>query len=144
MFHAFISSIVLHVPPIFLPDFFIFVTSRNMWDFHCSKNLSRGILVTSPPSGVVGYQRFKGPCCLHLHFTLKIEVGGSSETSVYYYNTTRCHNPEDQDANLVVWYLQIIINSTPNPQAGWTLRAARRLTVYVTLCTNLVILHNLH
>jgi hypothetical protein len=27
---------------------------------------------------MVGYQHFRGPCCLHLYFTLKMEVAWSS------------------------------------------------------------------
>jgi hypothetical protein len=48
----------------------------------------------------VGYLHFRGPHCPHLHFTLKIKTPLSSETSVSYGNTTRCHNPEDHDLNL--------------------------------------------
>jgi hypothetical protein len=33
-------------------------------------------------SVVVGYQRFGGPCCLHLHFALMMEEAWSSETTV--------------------------------------------------------------
>jgi len=38
-------------------------------------------------SVVVGYQRFGGPCCLHLQ----------CETLVSYHNITRRHNPEEFD-----------------------------------------------
>jgi hypothetical protein len=41
----------------------------------------------------VGYQRFEGPCCLHLYFTLKMEVRWYSETSASYDITTRRHMP---------------------------------------------------
>jgi hypothetical protein len=34
-------------------------------------------------SVVTGYQRFRGPCCLHLQ--------------VSYHNATQCHNPQDLD-----------------------------------------------
>jgi hypothetical protein len=53
---------------------------------------------------VVGYQHFRGPCCLHLQFTslhfaslystLNVEAAKSSETLIPYFNTTWHHNPE--------------------------------------------------
>jgi hypothetical protein len=46
-------------------------------------------------SFVVGYRRFERPCCLHLHFTLKMEAARTSETSVSYRKTTQRHNPEE-------------------------------------------------
>jgi hypothetical protein len=49
----------------------------------------------TPCSVVVGYRRFGCPCCLYLHFTLKMEVARISETSLSYHNTTRRHNPEE-------------------------------------------------
>jgi hypothetical protein len=49
------------------------------------------------PCSVVGYQSFGGLCCLHVLFTLKMEAVRTSETLVFYYNTTRRHNPEDLD-----------------------------------------------
>jgi hypothetical protein len=45
--------------------------------------------VVTPCSVVVGYQCFRGPCCLHLHFTIKMEAARSSETMVSYHNTTQ-------------------------------------------------------
>jgi len=44
-----------------------------------------------PCSIVVGYQRFGGPCCLHLQGEV------TSETLVSQHNTTRRHHPEDHD-----------------------------------------------
>jgi hypothetical protein len=43
---------------------------------------------------VVENQRFRGPCCLHLHFILNMEAAGMYETLASYHNTTRRHNPE--------------------------------------------------
>jgi hypothetical protein len=34
----------------------------------------------TPCSEVVGYQRFRAPCCFHSHFTLKMASVRSSET----------------------------------------------------------------
>jgi len=36
--------------------------------------------VVTPCSVVVGYQRFGGLSCLHLHFTLKMEAARPAET----------------------------------------------------------------
>jgi len=64
---------------------------------------------------VVGYQRFGGPYCLQLQgAVLKIQLAGLhpedgaarfSEILVFYQNTTRRHNPEDNDLNTM--YLNI-------------------------------------
>jgi hypothetical protein len=48
---------------------------------------------------VVGYRRFRGPCCLHLQGEVKMERAMIFETVVSYYSTTRCHNSEDLDVN---------------------------------------------
>jgi hypothetical protein len=50
---------------------------------------------TVAPRNVVVGNRVGGPCCLHLHFTLKIISAKSPETLVFYRNTTRRYNPED-------------------------------------------------
>jgi len=58
--------------------------------------------VVTPCSVVVGYQRFRGSCCLHLlYFTLKMEAARSSETMVSYHNTTRRHSPEELETFLL-------------------------------------------
>jgi hypothetical protein len=53
----------------------------------------------TPCSVVAGYQRFGGPCCLHLQGVVKIETTWISET-VFHHIATRRHNPEDVDLNL--------------------------------------------
>jgi hypothetical protein len=54
--------------------------------------------VVTPCSVVVGYQqRFRDPCCLHLHNPEDLEVTLTSKTLVSYQNTTWRHNPEDHD-----------------------------------------------
>jgi len=47
----------------------------------------------TPHNDVVVYQRFGGPCCLHLHDEMP------SETFVSYHIATRCHN-SDHNLNL--------------------------------------------
>jgi hypothetical protein len=48
---------------------------------------------------VVGYQCFRGSCCLHLQGEVKIEAAWSSEMSGSYCSYTQCRNPEDHDFN---------------------------------------------
>jgi len=52
----------------------------------------------TPCSVVVGYQPFRGLCCLH--FRVKMEAAQTSETLVSNHNTISCDNPEDDDLNL--------------------------------------------
>jgi hypothetical protein len=53
--------------------------------------------VVAPCSLVEVYQRFRGPCCLHYQalIALIMETATPSETSVNFYQTTRCYSPED-------------------------------------------------
>jgi hypothetical protein len=50
--------------------------------------------VVTPCSVAVGYQRFRGPCCLHLQGEMKMEATRSSKMFVSYHNTARHLNPE--------------------------------------------------
>jgi hypothetical protein len=45
-------------------------------------------------SVVVGYQCFRGSCCLHVQGEVKMEAVRTSETLVSYCNTTKHCNPE--------------------------------------------------
>jgi hypothetical protein len=51
--------------------------------------------VVAPCSVVEVYQRFRGTFFLHHQITLMMEVASTSETSVNFYQTTQCYNPED-------------------------------------------------
>jgi len=53
------------------------------------------VRVVTPCSAVVKYCHSIGPCCLHLHFILKMAAVRSSEMLLYYCSTTQHHNPED-------------------------------------------------
>jgi len=55
--------------------------------------------IVMPCRAAVGYQCLRGPCCLHLHFTLEMEKARSSKMLVVYHNTTWHHNPEDFNLN---------------------------------------------
>jgi hypothetical protein len=48
----------------------------------------------TPCSDAGGYRRFGWPCCLQLHFILKMETTKFSETLVSYHINTRRHSPE--------------------------------------------------
>jgi len=50
--------------------------------------------VVTPCSIVVGYQRYKGPCCLYLQGEVKMAAWISETT---YHKTTRRHNTQDLD-----------------------------------------------
>jgi hypothetical protein len=56
--------------------------------------------VVTPCSVEVGYQLFRGPYCLHLHFTLNMEAAWYSETFKSFHNSIRRHNSYDIDFNL--------------------------------------------
>jgi hypothetical protein len=57
--------------------------------------------VVAPCSLVAVYRPFRGTCCIHHQgdassiIALMMEATGSSETSAYFYQTTRRYNPED-------------------------------------------------
>jgi len=55
--------------------------------------------VVTPCSFVVGYQRFRGPCCLHLQGEVKMEAAWTSETLISHRNITRRHKAEDLDTS---------------------------------------------
>jgi hypothetical protein len=69
----------------------------------CAMNIQVQIFWVVTPCGfVVGYQRFVGPCCLHLHGE------GFSETLVSYHNTTWRHNQEDLDLKILYIFSSLL------------------------------------
>jgi hypothetical protein len=57
--------------------------------------------VVTPCSDVGRYQRFGGPCCIHLQGEVKMEAAKSSETLVSYHTITWRHKPEDHDLKVI-------------------------------------------
>jgi hypothetical protein len=55
-----------------------------------------------PSSVVVGYQRFGGPCCLHLHPEDRCNMALGKVRILSWR-----HNPEDEDFQLTVNYLHV-------------------------------------
>jgi hypothetical protein len=55
------------------------ITLCEVWGFHGGDILSRGLLVVTPCSDVLGYQRFRCPCCLHIQG----EDGGSMDLHLH-------------------------------------------------------------
>jgi hypothetical protein len=71
---------------------------------HCKDLLLFKVLVfyvVMPCIVVVGYQRFKGPCCLHLQGEVEVETAWTYEKLVSYNNITWRHNPADFEMRLV-------------------------------------------
>jgi hypothetical protein len=67
------------------------------WDFRFSQWLSMKMTVfwdVAPCTLVEIYWCFRGACCLHL-IALMMEVASTSDTSVNFYQTTRCNISED-------------------------------------------------
>jgi hypothetical protein len=51
--------------------------------------------VVTPCGVMVGHHRFRGLCCLHLQGEVKMALAWTSDTVLFYHNTTEHHNPED-------------------------------------------------
>jgi len=92
-----------------LSDFIQIIPSRKLQNNNNNNNNKCEVLtsvkiqaefqVLKPCSVMVGYRRFGCPCCLHHHFTLRMEARRMSETSVSYHNSTWSHKAEDLDLN---------------------------------------------
>jgi hypothetical protein len=96
---------ILHVLIVDI-DTEMFISSCLRWEFVHSKQLIRFEVFTTieiqvqffwvvtPCSVVVGYQRFGGPCCLHLQGEVTMEAAEYSETLTSYITTQR-YNSQD-------------------------------------------------
>jgi len=70
--------------------------------------------LVTPCSVAIRYDRFGGPCCLHLQGEVTINAARSSETLLSYRNTTWHHNLED--VNLYLFIIGgICLYYEPNP-----------------------------
>jgi hypothetical protein len=85
-----------HPPPPQCPVFSPFTISLKVSfeDFTAMMFHGEVFCVMTPCSVVVGYQRFRGPCCLHLQVEAKMEAAWT------YHNTTRRHYPGDLDLKI--------------------------------------------
>jgi len=60
----------------------------------------QALWAVTPCSVAVGYRLFGEPCCLNLHFNVKMEAVSSPNTLVSYRNTTWGHRPQHLDLYL--------------------------------------------
>jgi hypothetical protein len=93
--------------------------------------------VVAPSSVVVGYQHFGGPYCLHLAVVLWVvmlcsvvghtEIGAvlTSETLVFYHNTTRHHSTGDLDLNAEVVFCRFQVKGIYTTKHCWPLAFLR-------------------